>query len=141
MTRTRTRKLMALALFSLLLTITTSEAQAQRYRGPLISRQRVHFQRGRTTAILKGIAKTPGDYEYVLGARAGQTMTVHITSSNRGVEFSIWDARQMDVDDNAMGVMDWSGRLEESGDYTIILTNNRAHGDRKPSYTLEVTIR
>ncbi|CAN5879684.1 PPC domain-containing protein [soil metagenome] len=105
-----------------------------------ITSKRVKFLRGHTTAVIRGVARTPGIYEYVLKARAGQTMTVHLTSSNNGVEFTIFGPNG-DEPEGALGVDDWSGTLEASGDYKITLINNRSRISRKPSYTLEVNIR
>jgi hypothetical protein len=102
--------------------------------------QRVRFQPGRTTAIIHGVARTAGIYEWVLRAKAGQRMTVHLTSSNKGVELSIYGPHDQNPDD-ALGVYDWEGDLDTSGDYKIILINNREGGPRNPTYTLEVTVR
>jgi hypothetical protein len=105
-----------------------------------VTSKRIHFQRGRTTAIVKGVARTPGIYEYILGANEGQTMSVHLTSSNKGVEFTIFAPNGSEID-NALGVDDWSGQLTSSGDYKITLINNRPRAEKNHSYTLEVTIR
>jgi hypothetical protein len=122
-----------------ILLLAPSIAIGQRFAGPVTSR-RIKFEKGRTTAAIKGVAKTPGTYEYLLRVRSGQTMSVHLTSSNKGVEFSI-EAPNGDWVDDALGVTDWSGRLESSGDHKILLTNNRSKVQRNPKYTLEVTVR
>lgn len=67
-------------------------------------------------------------------------MIVHLSSSNDGVEFSV-ETPAGEWAENALGVTDWSGVLEHSGDYKILLTNNRSRGRRNPRYTLEVTVR
>lgn len=105
-----------------------------------IHRHTIRFQRGRTTSVIRGIARTPGIYEYHLRARAGQHMTVHLTSSNKGVELSIYNGNDENLD-GALGVADWEGTLETSGDYNITLINNRTAVARNPSFVLEVTIR
>jgi hypothetical protein len=102
--------------------------------------QRVKFQRGKTTTVIRGVARTPGIYEWVLRAKAGQHLTVHLTSSNKGVEFSIF-APKNESSDYPLGVYDWEGDLNTSGDYKIVLINNREGGPRNPTYTLEVTVR
>jgi hypothetical protein len=105
-----------------------------------IHSQRVRFQPGRTTAIIRGTARTPGIYEYTLRVKSGQHMTVHLSSSNKGVELSIYGPNDENPDD-ALGVYDWEGDLKTSGDYKIILINNRTQVARNPTYTLEVTVR
>lgn len=111
----------------------------QRFVGPVVTK-RIRFERGRTTAIIKGIARTPGTYEYLLRVRSGQTMTVYLTSSNNGVEFSV-ETPNGEWAEGALGVADWSGELEYSGDYKILVTNNRSRVQKNPRYTLEVAVR
>ena len=67
-------------------------------------------------------------------------MTVHLTSSNKGVELSIYGPNDENPD-GALGVDDCEGNLDTSGDYKIILINNRSGVARNPTYTLEVTVR
>ena len=105
-----------------------------------IHTQRVRFQRGKTATVIRGVARTPGIYEWVVRAKAGQHMTVHLTSSNNGVELSIYGPHDENPDD-ALGVYDWEGELETSGDYKITLINNREGKPRNPTYTLEVTVK
>ena len=105
-----------------------------------IHTQRVRFQRGKTTTVIRGVARTPGIYEWVVRAKAGQHMTVHLTSSNKGVELSIYGPNDVNPDD-ALGVYDWEGDLDTSGDYKITLINNREGRPRNPTYTLEVTVK
>lgn len=134
------RRMMTL-LILLCLNVDSSALPSQRFpENYPVTSKRVRFQRGRTTAIIRGVARTPGIYDYILGARAGQTMSVHLTSSNDGVEFTIIGPDGTEPD-GALGVKDWSGTLEASGDYKIVLINNRSRKSRNPSYTLEVTIR
>ncbi len=105
-----------------------------------VKSKRVKFQRGRTTAVIRGVARTPGIYENVVTAKAGQNMTVHLTSSNDGVEFTVFGPNGSDPE-GALGVDDRTGILEASGDYKITLINNRSRKGRNPSFTLEVNIR
>lgn len=135
---TRTLKT-TLALVLTILLFSSGASVGQRYVGPVITK-RIRVERGRTTAIIKGVARTPGTYEYVIKVRSGQTMIVHITSSNNGVEFSV-ETPNGDWAEGSLGVTDWSGPLEYSGDYNILTTNNRSRVQRNPRYTLEVNVR
>ena len=47
--------------------------------------RRVAFPRGRTTAVLRGRLVAGKEFCYRLRARAGQRMTLHLTSARRGV--------------------------------------------------------
>ena len=100
--------------------------------------KRVKFPRGRTTAILKGTLPTVDDVtNYALGARAGQTMTVHVTSPKGNARVSVYREGRENALEGANTVKDWSGELPESGDYVIAVVSMQG----RASYTLEVTIR
>ena len=101
--------------------------------------QRVRFPRGRTTAVLKGAVVRATQDQYLLGARRGQTMIVHITSLEHNAVFAILGpegAALIGAEEGA-DAMDWTGELPSSGDYSIWVSPTRANA----TYTLEVTIR
>lgn len=101
--------------------------------------QRVRFARGRTTAVLKGGVVRGTQDRYILGARAGQTMLVHITSREKNAAFTILgpDATALTGTEEGADATDWSGELPLSGDYSIWVSPTRGNA----TYTLEVTIR
>jgi hypothetical protein len=97
-----------------------------------ITRQ-VNFARGRTTAVIKNTVRLCTSHEWVLRARRGQTMSVHL-AAGRKTSFTLQSPSGAIED--ADGVKDWSGELPESGEYVIIVGT-----DATAAYTLEVTIR
>ena len=100
--------------------------------------KRVRFPRGRTTAILHG--KVQGDEvaEFVLKARAGQTMIVHLASQKRGVRFDLFPASERAaLVDGGEDVRDWAGALPYSGDYVISVYSTEGAA----RFTLEITVR
>ncbi|HEY7784721.1 MAG TPA: hypothetical protein VIB00_08340 [Pyrinomonadaceae bacterium] len=101
--------------------------------------QRVRFAKGRTTAVLKGAVVRATQDRYILGARAGQTMIVHITSREKNAVFTILgpDATALEGTEEGADAMDWTGELPLSGDYSIWVSPTRGNA----TYTLEVTIR
>ena len=101
--------------------------------------QRVRFARGRTTAVLRGAVVRGTQDRYILGARAGQTMIVHITSREKNGAFAILgpDATALDGAEEGTDAMDWTGTLPMNGDYSIWVGPTRGNA----TYTLEVTIR
>lgn len=107
--------------------------------GQTTSVRRVAFSRGRTTAVLKGSIVNDGMNQYLLGARAGQTMSVHIKSPKNQTQFDVYprDDRWALVDLGAEDTTDWQGALPASGDY--VLSVYPVGGNT--SYTLEVAIR
>jgi hypothetical protein len=98
----------------------------------------VRFGKGRTTAILKGKADNAHGFTYILAAKKGQTMTVHVTARGGAAIFSI-TAPGGAIED-ALEVKDWEGLLPDTGEYLIAVWNKRKRGPAIP-YTLELTIR
>jgi hypothetical protein len=101
--------------------------------------KRVKFARGRTTAVLKGAVVRATQDRYILGARAGQTMIVHITSREKNAVIAIVgpDGAALEGAEEGAEVMDWTGELPLRGDYSIVVSPTRGNA----TYTLEVTIR
>jgi hypothetical protein len=98
-----------------------------------ITRQ-IKFARGRTTTVIKDTVKLCTSHEYHLRARQGQTMSIHL-ATGKHTSFSLLTPSG-DTVGNADGVKDWSGELQDNGDYIIIVAT-----DATAAYTLEVTIR
>jgi hypothetical protein len=124
----------------LLLTATSLPAQRGGTLGPPSGKtQRVKFARGRTTAVLKGAVVRGTQDQYILGARASQTMIVHITSREKNAVFTILGPNGTALEGTEEGVdaTDWTGELPLSGDYSIWVSPSRGNA----TYTLEVTIR
>lgn len=126
--RTNIRALLSIAV--LLLTTLAAPAQSDRTR-------RVRFARGRTTTVIKDAVVRGTRDRYILGARAGQTLTVHITSLEDNAVFDIYARGGKRVLDGAQETTDWTGELPRSGDYVIEVGGTRGNA----TYTLEVTIR
>jgi hypothetical protein len=101
--------------------------------------QRIRFPRGRTTAVLKGAVVRGTQDRYILGARSGQTMIVHISSREKNAVFAILgpDGTALQGAEEGADATDWSGTLPMSGDFSIWVGPTRGNA----TYTLEVTIR
>lgn len=97
--------------------------------------RKVIFPKGRTTAVLKASIKKGTNHHYLLRAREGQTMTVHLAAKQCG--FTIYKPNGGEAVEDADGATDWSGALPESGEYIIEVATDA----RLTPYTLEVTIR
>jgi hypothetical protein len=96
---------------------------------------RISFARGRTTAVLRGTVHRGMSHDYLLKARGGQNMSVHLTARG-GVSFDILSP----AGDLLAQSKDWSGELPQSGDYRINVLPDTTT-ERTISYTLEVTVR
>ena len=99
--------------------------------------RRVNFPRGRTTVVLRGTVKRGLSHDYLLRARAGQTMTLHLTTNASGMSLTILrpDGETW-IDDTK----DWSGELPSTGTYRINVLPDTTT-ERPTSYALEVMIR
>lgn len=133
MTRTHQRTTLgALAIITALLLMTASITPAQSNRT-----RRVRFARGRTTTVIKDAVVRGTVDRYVLGARRGQTLIVHITSLEDNAVFDVYRAGSHHPLDGAQETTDWTGELPRNGDYVIEVGGTRGNA----TYTLEVTIR
>src|SRR5437588_12761957 len=72
-----------------------------------VTERRIRFARGRTTAVEKGAIAYAHSDVYKLGARAGQTMSLHVASTNRQVVLSLTAPSGAPVE-GAVTVPDWS---------------------------------
>ena len=115
MPRKRTLQTLALAL---MLMLSSADVVAQK---------RIRFQRGKSSATVRGPIGPGGYTEYVIDGRAGQVMTIEITSGNGAVVV------------NAGSASGKSFSLEMTGgDHLLSVVNT---GRRATTYTLTVSIR
>jgi hypothetical protein len=114
----------------LLMTAISAPAQSDRTR-------RVRFARGRTSTVIKDAVVRGTIDRYILGARRGQTLIVHITSLEDNAVFGIHRMGSQQPLDGAQETTDWTGELPRNGDYVIEVSGTRGNA----TYTLEVTIR
>jgi hypothetical protein len=103
---------------ALMLTLSGADLMAQR---------RINFRRGRSSATVRGNIGPNGYQEYVLRGRAGQVMSIRITSGNGGVIVNAGTASGRSFS------LDMSG-----GDHLLSIVNTRG---RATNYTLTVSIR
>ncbi len=97
--------------------------------------RRLQFKRGTSEATVQGKVSIALPDTYLVGARAGQTMTVKLTAPRKTVRFLVMSPSTRSlVADNAR---DWTGVLGESGDYTIIIDSDA----RNSTYSMTVTIK
>ena len=122
------------ALAALVLVASFGVAQAQKGRSVV---RRINFPRGRTAVVLKGTVRRGLSHDYLLRARAGQTMTVHLTTDASGMSLTIL---RPDGETWLDDLKDWSGELPSTGTYRINVLPDTTT-ERPTSYALEVMIR
>ncbi|HET6975791.1 MAG TPA: hypothetical protein VFI24_05685 [Pyrinomonadaceae bacterium] len=97
--------------------------------------QRVQFKRGASSATVQGRVSLELSDTWVIGARAGQVMTVQLTSPNRSVRFMLMTSRTTtSVADNTRS---WTGTLPDTDDYLILVDT----GAKTASYSMTITIK
>ena len=99
--------------------------------------ERIRFQTGRTTAVLKGSVSGRVSREYLLTAREGQRMTVRLAGKS-GPVFNIISPDRSGLSE--LQIRDWEGGLPLSGTYRIHVEGETENLPPR-SYTLEITIR
>ncbi len=109
----------------------------------------VQFDRGKSGARLSGTITGNDYFDYTLGAKEGQTMSVDLkvagTNGNGTIYFNILPPGSSDVADY-IGSMDGNSarmQLRQSGVYTIrvYLMGNDRDTDKTVGYTVDVSIR
>ena len=96
--------------------------------------RRVQFRRGASSATVQGTVTISLPDTYVVGARAGQVMTVQLTSPRRSVNFLV--SSPITTSLIADNTRSWTGTLPETGDYTIII-----QADARATYSMTITIK
>jgi len=108
-----------------------------------IRTERVQFKKGSAQAIIKNRIKGYEVVDYLLGAKAGQTMSVHLKTSNGANYFNVVPPGSDAA--IAMGELlgnKWTGTLPVDGDYTIrvYLMRSAARRNETANFTLTVGI-
>ena len=101
---------------------------------------RLRFKRGHSTAVVEGGVIREDQDIYLVGARKGQTMRVHLTSLENNAAFTILQPRSRKAlpgTEEGKDPTRWSGRLPRSGEYQIRVAPTRGN----TGYKLKVTIR
>jgi hypothetical protein len=132
----RTRQGIAIHVLAATLVLFASFTAATAQKGRSVVRH-VNFPRGRTTTVLRGTVRRGLSHDYLVRARAGQTMTLHLTTNAAGMSLTILkpDGESW-IDDTK----DWSGELPSSGTYRINVLPDTTT-ERPTQYALEIMIR
>jgi hypothetical protein len=108
-----------------------------------IRQERVHFKAGASSATITGTIKGDQTIDYLLGAKAGQTMSVSLKSNNASNYFNVLPpASDMAIFIGSTSGNDFTGALPVDGDYRVrvYLMRNAARRNETAQYTLNVGI-
>ena len=107
------------------------------------SKQRVRFARGASAATISGMVRGFAYRDYIIGVRAGQTISVKLNSRNTFTVLTIFTPDGENLE-GATETEEFSGELPSPGDYVIRVGMMRAEARRKNSmanYSLRVSVR
>jgi hypothetical protein len=97
--------------------------------------QRVQFKRGTSSTTVQGRASITLPDTYVVGARAGQVMTVTLTAPRSAVTFMLMTSRT--TESLANNTKTWTGTLPETGDYLIVVDAD----EKGSTYSMTISIK
>lgn len=107
------------------------------------AKQRVSFARGASSASVRGTVRGYAYRDYVIGASAGQTLDVKVSSKNTYTVFTVFQPAGDNLE-GATEMDEFSGQLPTSGDYVVRVAMMRA-GARRPgavsNFSLTVSIK
>lgn len=111
---------------------------------PTIERKPIQFAKGASSATVKGTLKGDRTVDYTLRAKAGQSMTVKLSTSSASNYFNVLPPGSKDAAlfVGSTGGNEWSGALPADGEYVIrvYLMRNAARRDEVANFTLAVGI-
>lgn len=109
-----------------------------------IRTERVQFAKGASSKAIKAVIKGDQIVDYVVAVRAGQTMTVTLTTSNASNYFNITaPGAEAALFVGSSGGNRYSFQIPSSGDYAVrvYLMRNAARRNETAKYTLTVAVR
>ena len=102
-------------------------------------KKKIQFQRGSSSATVKGAVVRGDSDRYYLGAQKGQTMSVKITSEEDNAVFQVYlpgEEKALPGAGDGDDAKDWSGELPRDAEYVIVVGGTRGNA----TYTLRVSI-
>ncbi len=131
----------------LLVAATVLSVRPQAVAAQEIRQERVQFKAGASSATITGSITGDETVDYILGARAGQTMSVTLKTSKGANSFNVLPPGSQSGSAAAIGMGEtsgnaWTGTLPVDGDYTVrvYLMRSAARRHETAKYTLTVGI-
>lgn len=105
--------------------------------------KRIKFTKGKSSAALTGTLSNNQEMEYVFGAKAGQKITLKVTSVPKGgfFSFSVDGASGIELETEYDSYDDYSFNAPQTGDYIVIIRKNPTEKFPKAKFTLVLTIK
>ena len=97
--------------------------------------RRLQFKRGASSTTVQGRVSIALPDTFIVGARAGQVMSVQLTAPRKSVRFMLMTSKT--TNSLADNTRSWTGTLPETGDYLIIVDADA----RASTYSMTVSIK
>ena len=132
-------RLFAISVLTLVSVFSASEAFSQ---GGKAEPKRVSFPSGKSSAFLTGTLSNNVQMEYVFGAKAGQTITLKVTSNPKGrlFEFGV-DGDGFDVETDLDTYSDYSFAAPRDGDYIVFVRKRPTTNVPRAKFFLSLSIK
>lgn len=108
-----------------------------------IKNERVQFPRGASSATVRGTIRGYETVDYIVGAKAGQSMSVSLKTTSKSAYFNVLPPRSQEaVFNGSIAGGQFDGRLQYSGDYRVrvYLMRNAARRGERAIYNLTVAV-
>ncbi len=104
---------------------------------------RVKFAKGKSSATLTGTLSNDEQMEYVFGAKAGQKITLKVTSVPKGnlFSFSVDGADNIELETELDSYADYNFTAPQTGDYLVFVKKNPTEKIPKAKFFLALTIK
>lgn len=104
---------------------------------------RVKFAKGKSSATLTGTLSNDEQMEYVFGAKAGQKITLKVTSVPKGnlFSFSVDGADNIELETELDSYADYTFTAPQTGDYLVFVKKNPTEKIPKAKFFLALTIK
>lgn len=103
-------------------------------------KKKVHFAPGTSSTTIKGTVIRGENDRYYICAKAGQKMTVKVTSTEKNAVFQIYfhgEEESLPGAGDGDDATNWSGELPIDNEYVIVVGGTRGNA----SYTLTISIK
>lgn len=131
----------------LLVTLATSPMLSSAPALSQIRKERVQFQSGKSSTTIQGTVKGEQSVDYFINAKAGQSLTVNLTTNNGANYFNIFEPGKVPGSDEALFIGGnngnrYKGTLPSSGNYLVrvFLMRSAARRNEVANYRLQINI-
>jgi hypothetical protein len=112
-----------------------------------IRKERVQFQSGKSSTTIQGSIKGEESVDYLINAKAGQSLTVNLTTNNGANYFNVFEPGKVPGSDEALFIganngNRYKGTLPSSGNYLVrvFLMRSAARHNEVANYRLQINI-